>query len=82
VITRPLLLGSGVIFLHDSVPDPYRTWLEWNPLVHVTGESRRAFYYSYVGEYVDPVYAYGVAAICAAVGLLMLQSYYRDLLER
>jgi len=82
VITRPLLFVSGVIFLHDSIPEPYRTWLEWNPLVHVTGEARRAFYYSYTGGYVDPVFAYGVAAICAAVGLLMLQSYYRDLLER
>jgi capsular polysaccharide transport system permease protein len=82
VITRPLFFISGVIFLHESIPEPYQTWLEWNPLVHVTGESRRAFYYSYVGEYVDPVYAYGVAAICAVAGLLMLQSYYRDLLER
>jgi capsular polysaccharide transport system permease protein len=82
VISRPLLFISGVIFLHDQIPEPYRGWLAWNPLVHVTGEARRAFYYSYVGEYVDPVYTYGVAAICAAGGLLMLQSYYRDLLER
>jgi len=82
VISRPLLFISGVIFLHERIPEPYRTWLEWNPLVHVTGEARRAFYYSYKGDYVDPVYTYGVATICAAVGLLMLHSYYRDLLER
>jgi len=82
VITRPLVLISGVIFLHDRIPEPYRTWLEWNPLVHVVGEARRAFYYSYVGEYVDPVYAYGVALICAVAGLLLLRSYYRDLMER
>jgi len=82
VISRPLLFVSGVIFLHDNIPEPYRGWLEWNPLVHVTGEARRAFYYSYVGDYVDPVFAYGVACICAATGLLMLHSYYRDLLER
>lgn len=82
VISRPLLFISGGIFLHDRIPEPYRGWLEWNPLVHVTGEARRAFYYSYVGDYVDRVFTYGVAFACAAVGLLMLHSYYRDLLER
>lgn len=82
VITRPLLLISGVIFLHDKVPEPYRTWLEWNPLVHAIGEARRAFYYSYVGAYVDPVYTYGVALTCAMLGLLFLRSYNRDLMER
>lgn len=82
VITRPLVLISGVIFLHDRIPEPYREWLEWNPLVHVVGEARRAFYYSYIGEYVNPVFPYAVATICAAAGLLMLSSYYRDLLER
>ena len=82
VITRPLLLISGVIFLHDRIPEPYRGWLEWNPLVHVVGEARRAFYYSYVGAYVDPVFTYGVALSCAMAGLLMLRSYYRDLMER
>ncbi|EPX75422.1 ABC transporter permease [Salipiger mucosus] len=82
VITRPLMLLSGVIFLHDRIPDPYRTWLEWNPLVHAVGEARRAFYYSYRGTYIDPVFTYGLALICATVGLLFLHSYYRDLLER
>jgi len=82
VITRPLFCIPGVFFLQESTPQPYRAWLEWNPLVHVTGEARRAFYYSYTAEYVDPVYTYGVAVICAAAGLLMLHSYYRDLLER
>jgi capsular polysaccharide transport system permease protein len=82
VITRPLLLLSGVIFLHDKIPEPYRSWLEWNPLVHVVGESRRAFYYSYTGSYVNPVYTYGVAGLCLLVGLLFLNSYHRDLMER
>lgn len=82
VITRPLVLLSGVIFLHDRIPEPYREWLTWNPLVHVVGRGRTAFYYSYRGEYVDPIYVYSVALICGAVGLLFLQRYYRDSLER
>lgn len=82
VMTRPMLLVSGVIFLHDKVPEPYRSWLEWNPMVHPIGEARRAFYYSYVGDYVDMAYAYGFAAVCAMLGLLFLRSYNRDLMER
>lgn len=82
IITRPLLLISGVLFLHDNIPDPYRTWLEWNPLVHVTGLSRRAFYFSYSGDYVDQTYAYTVAIVTGTLGLFFLRRYYRDLLER
>lgn len=82
VLTRPLVLVSGVIFLPEWVPDPYRSWLEWNPLVHVVGESRRAFYYSYEGEYVEPAFAYALALIGAVTGILFLRSYYRDFLER
>ncbi len=82
VITRPLVLVSGVIFLHDRVPEPYREWLSWNPLVHVVGRNRTGFYYSYRGEYVDTVYVYQVALICGAVGLLFLGRYYRNSLER
>lgn len=82
VVTRPLMLLSGVIFLHDKIPEPYRTWFEWNPLVHAIGEARRAFYYSYSADYVDPVYTYGVALVCATIGLMFLHSYYRDLMER
>ncbi|NHQ75674.1 ABC transporter permease [Roseovarius gahaiensis] len=82
VATRPLVLISGVIFLHDRIPDPYRTWLEWNPLVHVVGEARRGFYYSYTADYVSISYTYGFAGVCAVLGLLFLKTYYRDLLER
>ncbi len=81
VFTRPLVLVSGVIFLHDRVPEPYRAWLEWNPLVSVTGEARRAFYYSYTGDYVSPGYVFAVALLTGVLGLLFLRRYYRDLME-
>lgn len=82
VVSRPLVLVSGVIILHESVPQPYRAWLEWNPLVHVTGEARHAFYYSYHADYVSSAYVYGVAGAMTVIGLLFLRRYTRDLLER
>lgn len=81
IATRPLVLISGVILLHDRLPDPYRSWLEWNPLVHIVGQNRSGFYYSYRAEYVDVMYVYGVALVCGATGLLFLQRYYRDSFE-
>lgn len=82
VITRPLILLSGVILLHDRIPQPFRDWLWWNPLVHVTGRSRTGFYYSYRGEYISELYVYIFALICGAVGLMFLRRYWRDSIER
>lgn len=82
IMTRPLVLLSGVIFLHEKVPEPYRTWMEWNPLVHVTGQARHAFFLSYGAEYVDQAYVYLIGAVCGVIGAVFLKRYYRDLLER
>jgi capsular polysaccharide transport system permease protein len=82
VLTRPLVLVSGVILSPSIIPQPYRGWLEWNPLLHVTGQSRKGFYHSYDGAYVDPIYALTVAIICGAFGLLFLRRFFRDNLER
>ncbi|WP_412551361.1 ABC transporter permease [Shimia sp. MIT910701] len=82
IITRPLLLVSGVIFIYESIPIPYREWLWWNPLMHVTGEMRGAFYKSYDAAYVSPLYVFSFAAITGAVGLLFLKRYYRDIMEK
>lgn len=80
VVNRPLVLMSGVIYLHDKVPQPYQDWLWWNPLVHVVGQMRRAFYPQYVGDYVTMAYPIGVGLVCLAVGLLFLNRYNRHIL--
>ena len=81
VMMRPMVLVSGVIFLHDMVPRPYRDWLEWNPLVHVTGLSRRATYAFYSADYAGYLYPLGFALGASVLGLLILQAFRRDLLE-
>ncbi len=82
IITRPLVFLSGVIFLHDKVPEPYRTWMEWNPLVHVVGMMRSGFYARYDAAYADPLYVFVVAIVLLAAGLLFLRRYHRDILNR
>lgn len=81
IISRPLMLLSGVIFLYDGIPQPYRDWLWWNPLVHVTGMARKAFYISYHADYVTPVYVFTVAGVCAVTGAVFLRRYHRDIME-
>lgn len=82
ICTRPLIFLSNVIFLIESFPEPYSTWLEWNPLVHVTAMMRSAFYYSYHPDYLDIGYVFLVAAVPGVMGLLFLRRWYRDFLER
>jgi len=81
IATRPLFLLSGVIFLYDNIPEPYRGWLWYNPLMHVTGEMRGAFYYSYAADYVMPSYVFGVGLICLLAGLIFLRHFHRDINE-
>lgn len=82
VLTRPLMLVSGVIILHETLPRPYNKWLDWNPVVHVTGQMRRAFYYSYRAEYLDVGYVYIVSLICGVIGVFFLRRYYRNMMEK
>ena len=82
VLTRPLVLLSGVIIPPTVFPEPYRSWLEWNPILHIVGRTRDGFYHSYNGNYVDPLYTMTIAIVCAAFGLMFLRRYFRDNLER
>lgn len=81
-VTRPLMLISGVIFLHDEIPDPYATWLEWNPLVHVVGAVRKGFYYGYDAVYLDPLYVLLISGVTLIAGLFFIRRFHRDFMER
>lgn len=82
ILTRPLFLLSCIIFLFETIPQPYRDWLWYNPLVHVVAIMRGGFYSNYDYSYVSVTYVIMVSMICLTVGLLFLSRYYRDLLDR
>lgn len=81
ILTRPLFFVSGVIFLHDNVPQPYRYYMEWNPLTHVVGAVRSGFYARYEAAYVDPIFVFSLSAVAFVTGLLFLYRYHRDILH-
>ncbi|SMX46927.1 ABC transporter permease [Actibacterium lipolyticum] len=81
ILTRPLFIISGIFFLPEAVPQPYREFLLYNPLVHVTGLVRRGFYASYDAPYISELYVAGVGFGLLLMGLVFLRRYHRDLLN-
>ena len=81
ILNRPLFLISAIFFTFDTIPQPYRDWLWWNPLVHVVGRMRDAFYPTYDASYVEPLYVFGVSLAGGLIGMVFLRRYHRDLLN-
>lgn len=82
VATRPLFIISCIFFLFETVPQPYRDYLWYNPLVHIIGLMRSGFFGTYDAEYVSVVYVLGVSLITLFVGLLLLRRDSKATLER
>lgn len=82
ILMRPMLILSGVLFVFDSIPQPYRDWLWFNPLVHVIGWMRHGLYTTYDADYVSIPYVLAISGICMATGLTLLHRNYRMLLQR
>jgi capsular polysaccharide transport system permease protein len=82
IATRPLVIVSGLFFLLESVPEPYRDWLWYNPLFHITGEMRNGIFSVYSATYVSYLFVYGLGASLFAIGFLLLSNSYRDLIEK
>lgn len=81
ILTRPLFLLSCIFFIYDDIPDEGKPYLWYNPLVHVVGQMRHAFYPSYRGDYISYVYVFGMGLVLTAIGLALLQRYHRDLMN-
>lgn len=81
ILTRPLFIISCVFFLLESIPQPYRDYLAFNPLVHIVGEMRRGFYATYDATWVSPIYVYGLGIMLTVLGLIFLARYHRELLN-
>lgn len=81
VVTRPLVIVSGLFFLFESMPREAQALLWWNPLFHITGEMRAAFHPTYAPDYVSPVYVLLLSLVLLAAGLMLLRPAYRDFVD-
>ena len=82
ILTQPLFLISGVIFLYEDMPAFAQDIIWYNPLMHLTGLMREGFYPLYRPTYIS----LGYVALCVMVpmvlGLLLLRRFHRVLLNR
>lgn len=82
ILMRPLFIISCVFFLFETVPQPYRDLLWYNPLIHLVGILRNGFYGSYEAAYVSELYVIGLSLGLTTAGLVFLRRYHRDLIHR
>ncbi len=81
ILNRPLFIVSCIFFTFESIPERFQAFLWWNPVVHVVGQSRRAFYPNYAGDYVSAIYIFGLSMVLTVFGLIFLRRYHRNLIE-
>lgn len=82
IITRPLFIASGVLYIYEDLPQIVQKILWFNPLIHITGIFREGIYPHYEPEYVSVVFTVGISLALGAMGLLLLRRYHRVILEK
>lgn len=81
VLTRPLMLASGVLIPINLIPEPYAGYLWWNPIAHPIELMRAAFYPEVGRENVSVLFVALVALTTFTIGMVMLHRVVRDALE-
>jgi capsular polysaccharide transport system permease protein len=81
IASRPLFIASGLFFVYEDLPPIAQDVLWWNPLFHGTGLTRTGFYPTYDASYVSLPYCFGFGLVLTALGLLLMRSHYKRVLE-
>ncbi len=82
IVNRPMALLAGVMFLINDLPESIFKYLKWNPIAMVLGEMRHAYYPTYDSSFILPGYVFLFSAICFTLGLIGLQRYVFDALDK
>lgn len=80
ILSRPLFLVAGVIFVMEDLPTAIQNVLWWTPWIHVTGLFRTALYPAYDAAYVSVPLVLGWSLLPLALGLFLLQRYRQEIL--
>lgn len=82
ILSRPLFIASGVVFIYEDMPSGVQDILWWNPLLHASGLMRKGFYPTYDPAYVSYGYVFGLSLGLIFIGLLFLRAYHGKILHR
>lgn len=81
ILTFPLFLVSGVFYIYEDLPPVGQQILWYNPLIHVTGQMRAAFYPTYDPAYVVPAYVFAFGLIPMVLGLMLLRRHHMRIIN-
>ena len=81
IVSRPLFLASGVLYTYEDLPGIAQDVLWFNPLLHVTGLMRMAFYDTYAPTYISLTYVAMLGMTLVTIGFLFLQRYHKDIIN-
>lgn len=82
ILTRPLFLASGIIWLYEDLPQAAQKFLWWNPLVHITSIARTGYFPTYQPQFVAPIFPITLGLLLTVFGLLLLRRYHLWILNR
>lgn len=82
ILTRPLMLVSGIFYIYEDLPQFAQSILWFNPLIHLTGLSRIGFYADYDPSYISILNVTLVATMTLFFGVLLLRRFSRDILYK
>ncbi|MGB0412109.1 MAG: ABC transporter permease [Pikeienuella sp.] len=75
VVTRPMMIISGVIFIPERLPAQGREVILWNPLVHMVAYFRTGFYPTYRADYINFTMMIGLPLVLIVVGLFLIRRF-------
>lgn len=81
ILTFPLFLLSGVIFIYEDLPQVGQQVLWYNPLIHISGLMRTGFYPVYHPSYIEPLYVLGFGLIPLVLGLMLLRRHHTRIMN-
>lgn len=79
--TRPLYLMSGVFFSINIIPENYREYLLYNPLIHAISLVREGYNESFHTNYVSIEYLAIFAFTCLFIGLFYYNNNWKKILD-
>ncbi len=82
IITRPMLLASGVLYIYEDLPRAAQEILWYFPLLHLTAISREGYYPIYEADFASVWYVTAVGMVLLVMGLLLMRRYHLDILAR
>ena len=81
ILSRPLFLVAGVIFVMEDLPTRIQEWLWMTPWIHITGLFRAGLYPGYDAAYASVPLVMTWALVPLALGLAFLDRHRHEILQ-